>query len=189
MANMLMVHTGIIAVKDNDAKCTVCGATCEVERIAPGVTQAPVKHKRSCVASNLIKTFMDSLGAGVEFIPKVENLIQPEFVQDYYADMTKSELEEIDQLVNDMFAAATERDRRVLEPRVAAYDNHDVSTPILQRVIKEGLNTPQDRANFKHFLVYLKSHQRAVDDFMLHAMHMEQERNEMSHLFSKTFDS
>ena len=184
----MLALTGGISIKDNTATCRCCGAACEVERVAPGVTLADIHHKKSCSLLNMVKSFLESLRSAEDFIPKVENLIPAEYVSDFYADMTKAELQDIESLTNDIFAASSEKERMKLEPRLVAYDNHDVSTPILQRILKQGLNTPQDRANFKTFLVYLKSHQRAVEDFMLHAMSMEQERNEMSHLFSKVFD-
>jgi len=184
---MLMVFVGLNVVKENTAKCRCCGASCEVERVAPGVTQANIRHKRTCAAFNTVKTFIDSMHGKEDFIPKVENLIDPALMAEYYEDVSRTELEDIDKLADAMFAAATLEDRKKLLDKVAEYDNHDVSTPILRRIVEKGLNTPQDRGNFKHFLVYLKSHQREVDDFMEHALSMERERNGMSHEFDRAF--
>lgn len=187
MANMLMVFVGLNKVKENTAKCCSCGASCEVERVAPGITQANIRHKKTCAAFNMVKAFMESLHGDEDFIPKVENLIDPSLLMEYYEDISRTELEDIEKLTNDMFAAATLEERKKLINKLAVYDNHDVSTPILSRIVEKGLETPQDRVNFKHFLVYLKSHQRSVEDFMEHAFSMECERNEMSHKFDRAF--
>ena len=145
-----------------------------------------IKHTNGCLAYRTAASMLEDLRRS-NFIPQVENLIPQELVQDYIDELSEAEKQEAEKLANDLFAAATKADRLKLRDRIYAYDNHDVSSPVLQRCIEHGLETKVDRDNFYAFLAYLKTHQGYMDDFVLQAMEMEQERNDMAHLFDQYF--
>ena len=145
-----------------------------------------IKHTKGCPARRAVLEMLDEVRR-TNFIPQVENLIPQELVQDYIDELSDTDKKEAEKLANDLFAAATAADRMKLRDRINAYDNHDASSAVLERCLKHGLETKADRDNFYMFLAYLKVHQSYVDDFVLQAMEMEQERTDMAHLFDQYF--
>ena len=186
LVDIILANTGQISIDDTEAKCKVCASTGSYERVAPGITVPNIEHKKRCVAVLAVKDLLKQI-KGSNFILEVENLIPYEEIEDYEAEISSTDYKDIEELTNAVFAAATEEDRKKLYPRLAAYDNHDASSAVLERIAVHGIETPTERENLKSFLIYLKAHQSTVDDFMQHAIEMENERNYMARLFDQAF--
>ena len=186
LADLVLYHTGHIVVTDTEAKCKVCEGTGPVEHPAPGFTYPNVQHKRRCSGLLCIKEFLHD-AKGANFLLEVENLVPSEEIEEYEEMLTPTDLQEIEKLTNAVFMAASKEDLEKVAKKLAEYDNHDGSSAPLHRIMQHGIETPTERENLKSFLIYLRAHKETVDDFMMHAMEMEQERTYMAHLFDQAF--
>ena len=187
LADLVLYHTGhIVATSDTEAKCKVCEGIGTIEHPAPGFTYPNVQHKRRCSGLLCVKDFLHD-AKGANFLLEVENVVPSEDIEDYEEMLTPTDLREIEQLTNAVFMAASKEDLEKVAEKLAMYDNHDGTSPVLQRIMKHGIETPTERENLKSFLICLRAHKEIVDDFMMHAMDMEQERTYMAHLFDQAF--
>ena len=186
LIDIILAKTGQLTIDGKECRCKICNGHGKVETVAPGFIVPSVDHTRRCAAACAVKDFLHDL-KGANFLLEVENLVPYDEIEEYEEELSPAELKEIEKLTNDIFIAATEKELKKLYPRIAEYDNHDVSSPVLARIAKHGIETPTERENLKSFLIYLKAHQGTVDDFMLRAMEIENERVHMAHLFDQAF--
>lgn len=174
---ILTEKTGVIRKTKRGYKCTVCGKTAN--------DPYSISHTATCKLDQCLDTLMSVVPK--DFIPAVEKVIPFGLMVPFYASMSEKDLERSEQLVNSMFKAATREDRVKAASDVMQW-SPSVSEDVLSVIMRNGLETNQDRILFRHYIIF----KRATLDTLLkldaELDDIVKQDKELSNMFNDLFD-
>lgn len=186
MANISIIgsvlkEAGIITIDGNRCVCGSCKATGRKETLN-------IRHAKDCVATQAVKSFIDSLAEDGKILPRVEHPIELDTMLPYYAEATSEEYTVADAIATAIFASATKGEREKLRKRIEQYEPAtNARKDLVDFIIQNGLETNVDRVNFRNWLIYVKIWERKIS--LLEAEHYELEcdKTRMDELFQHAF--
>lgn len=177
----VLKEAGIITIDGRRCVCGSCKATGRIDTLE-------IKHKKDCTAYIAVKTFIDTLHADENIIPRVELPIELDAMLPYYAELTSEEYAVADGIATMLFAAATKTEREKLKKRITKFEETTNERPdLLEAVMVSGLESNTDRVNFRNWLVFMKVHNRNLSRLEAEHYEMECKATEMQELFDRAF--
>lgn len=138
---------GFITVDDNGMSvCTVCGAAANA-----GST---ITHSESCDYKKAVDVLLEKLPPfDNKIIPGIENQVSLAMMLPYYAELSKEELREIEDLTKDMMLKEP-IENRIATAKLIGYWCPSCDAELLQRIIENGIQTEQARINVRNYFVF-----------------------------------
>ena len=177
----VLKEAGIITIDGRRCVCGSCKATGRIDTLA-------IKHKKDCTAYTAVKTFIDTLHADENIIPRVEHPIELDAMLPYYAELTSEEYSVADGIATLIFATATRSEREKLKKKIVEFEESTQERPdLLEAVMVNGLESNTDRINFRNWLVFMKVYNRELSRLEAEHYEMECKGTEMQELFDRAF--
>lgn len=168
----------ITSSADGTCTCVVCGAT--------GNDYAgAIQHDEGCPYKKAVDMLLDNLPAIPDnVIPGVENRISVAMLLPYYADLSKSELSEIERMTKGMMFDVPIEDRMTTSMEISHWcPNCDPE--LLQRMIENGIKSEKARITIRNYFVFERvtaKKIKKIEDSLAEAQAMQ---NELEPMFEK----
>lgn len=162
---------------DGKSTCTVCGATAEPYQ--------SVQHKDDCKYKASIDTLLEHLPTFTDkFIPGAENKVSIATLLPYYAELSKSELSEIERMTQGMMRSVPIEDRIATAQEIGHWCP-ECDPELLQRMIENGIINEAARINVRNYFVFERVSNKKIQHIQTELKEAEEMQQDLLPVFEQ----